>query len=557
MPASTVDDDHDATVMMVQQVAAVQSSALQYPLDEGISGVLPSAAARAGKILAFDSLGKPIPAVLLEDSSADVRLDLATTGAGKGAEMVAFKQSGAGAVARTVDAKMRESVSVKDFGAVGDGVTDDTAAIQAAVNKVITAADGGYSLTLPEGVYRLTAPITVTGSLRVVGEGAAPYANGPGTRGAGSWLHFDHSGRGLVLDGAGPLAGIELEKFGTFRNQPEPYSGWTPAAHDWDVYINSADVKLTDMVLLNPTKGVQLTNGNYGRLYLSRLRMHAFDVGINVEESYDVVYMDQVHIWPFWKDSPHVWAYTLANLDAIKLGRADNPMLSNIFTIFAHRGLRMYQAAAGKTSKLHLVNADFDRGHVGILVDSTEATGQFTNITVQGETGRSGTRGVQIEGSGNKLDFVNLDIKTSSFNAFLVAGTATTVRVSNFSATTYDQAGVGYPAIEVLSGNTFRFAEVPMISGGRVGPYFGGSGTIRGILGEGSASPTTDSNGDAVITHNLGANPSRIFVQLKSNSAIHWTVKDKTSTTFTVRFFTPTGAALTNTPVAFDWHAGY
>ena len=72
---------------------------------------------------------------------------------------ITFVQAGAGAVTRTAQSKMRETVSVEDFGAVGDGVTDDTTSIQTAINsgaKCITSPSGNTysvsSLTLPSDI---------------------------------------------------------------------------------------------------------------------------------------------------------------------------------------------------------------------------------------------------------------------------------------------------------------------------------------------------------------------------------------------------------------------
>ena len=76
-----------------------------------------------------------------------------------------FLQSGTGAVARTVQSKLRDVVSVKDFGAVGNGVTDDTAAIQAAVN----AAAAVY---VPAGTYVVNI-VTLNANTELYGDGAA------------------------------------------------------------------------------------------------------------------------------------------------------------------------------------------------------------------------------------------------------------------------------------------------------------------------------------------------------------------------------------------------
>jgi hypothetical protein len=72
-----------------------------------------------------------------------------------GSSLVGFIQSGASAAARTVQDKFRDTVSVKDFGAVGDGVTVDTAAFQAAVNT-------GKRVFIPNGNYIISASINIT-----------------------------------------------------------------------------------------------------------------------------------------------------------------------------------------------------------------------------------------------------------------------------------------------------------------------------------------------------------------------------------------------------------
>lgn len=80
------------------------------------------------------------------------------------AQALPFTPSGEGAVARTVEGKLREKgITPDDFGAVGDGVTDDTAAIAAVLGSALGASrvDGG-GLT-----YKLTANVAVKDQIEV------------------------------------------------------------------------------------------------------------------------------------------------------------------------------------------------------------------------------------------------------------------------------------------------------------------------------------------------------------------------------------------------------
>lgn len=94
-----------------------------------------------------------------------------------------YTATGTGAVSRLVSSKLGDFVSVKDFGAVGDGVTDDTAAILAAAVAARTAQTDGTGRTickavyLPAGNYRITSAVELAPSngltgLTVFGDGS-------------------------------------------------------------------------------------------------------------------------------------------------------------------------------------------------------------------------------------------------------------------------------------------------------------------------------------------------------------------------------------------------
>ena len=125
---------------------------------------------------------------------------LASLAGSGGSSLVGFLQSGTGAVARTVQAKERDVVSVKDFGAVGDGVVDDHAAIQAALNVAATS-NAAVCVFMPQGVYSIgTSTLTIPS--RVTLEGA----------GIGSTF-VNYSGSGTAID----VAGVSRWRLQNFR----------------------------------------------------------------------------------------------------------------------------------------------------------------------------------------------------------------------------------------------------------------------------------------------------------------------------------------------------
>ena len=96
---------------------------------------------------------------------------LAGTAVGDGAYLIGYQNPAAGSSARTVQAKLSESISVTDFQGVDpSGSTDSTVGLQAAINYAVS---NGRSLFVPAGTYLVSSSLTnalSAGSLILFGD---------------------------------------------------------------------------------------------------------------------------------------------------------------------------------------------------------------------------------------------------------------------------------------------------------------------------------------------------------------------------------------------------
>lgn len=176
------------------------------------------------------------------------------TGLTTNAASVVYNPAGATAVASTVQAKLREFVSVKDFGAVGDGVTVDTAAIQSALDTLGLA--GGGSLYIPEGTY-------ITRELNVSYSNIYVFGDGPATllKRDGSWTGTN---RGIFIlnNLSQDLENISFSNFAIDFNGTDSFGfgfklGAAPSLPAWNTNRN---IRITDIRIYDSNP--QVTTGD-------------------------------------------------------------------------------------------------------------------------------------------------------------------------------------------------------------------------------------------------------------------------------------------------------
>lgn len=197
LPNSVLNPDLDAPVLMAQQLKEQVDRSVRGRAGEAWAEMV-AAASRLDRVLVFD------PVTGLPEMSQFTATELASAvaaayAAGSTADAVTFLQEGTGAEARSVQDKLRDEVSLRDFeGVVGDGVADDWEGIMKAHD---TLPSTGGTIIAPRGIYRHTQPLAFTKRIKLVGEGTELV------NGASSATEFlkDMNGDGVVLSGAGSI----------------------------------------------------------------------------------------------------------------------------------------------------------------------------------------------------------------------------------------------------------------------------------------------------------------------------------------------------------------
>lgn len=199
---NVLDDALDRGVIQAQQLSETLGRALKFPITDNVSSELPAAGVRKGTLLAFDAVtGAPVvgptaagiqaqtlswqgvrtsnPSTRIDGSalqngdqywnSANTQQRIYFSGtwyavSGSVAEAASVVYQPANGDPTNVQAKLREVVSVKDFGAVGDGVADD-------MNAIKDALDEGVPVYLPKGTYRITEPLYLDSGSVIFGDG--------------------------------------------------------------------------------------------------------------------------------------------------------------------------------------------------------------------------------------------------------------------------------------------------------------------------------------------------------------------------------------------------
>jgi hypothetical protein len=358
-----------------------------------------------------------------------------------------------GIAMRSSAAPSPDSFSVLDYGAKGDGKTDDTAAFQKALDAAGQA--GGGTVNAPRGNYFFGGHVNVPSGVTLKGiwESVPSHI---GLRNDGAAKPTDGGTTFMVTEGEGKEDGpafITLHENSTLKGVVLYYPRQDPASepkpYPWAIAMRDKNPAVLAVELLNPYNGIDA--GHNERHLIRDVQGQPLRRGIYVDTIYDIGRIEDVHFNPWWSLQPRLFHWQQENGEAFIFGRSDWQYVFNTFCFGYNVGYKFIQTKAG------VCNGNF----LGIGADdcdtavAVENCAPFGLLISNGEfTSFHGPDPVMVRvGSSNSgvLRFVNCAFWGPCNQIAKIAGRGT-VGLTDCTFVQWDRNKEGKPAIEADGG---------------------------------------------------------------------------------------------------------
>lgn len=242
-------------------------------------------------------------------------------------------------------------INVIDYGATGDNATDNTAAFQSAINAA-TEIDGA-KVYAPPGLYIFKGNLTLhpgvelRGSYDVVPSHQFPDTTTPLTDGT---ILIPTGGRGIAncdIDCTNSFIFVSenaaLRGLVIYYQEQERVN--TPVSYPWSIYMTGNNGAVEDIELLGSWNGIAAVAAH--RHYIARVQGQPLNIGVFVDETYDIGRIEDVHFNPWFSTQSPFVHFQTTHGRAFVFGRSDWEYVFNTFAFGYAVGYHFIERATG------------------------------------------------------------------------------------------------------------------------------------------------------------------------------------------------------------------
>ncbi len=267
-----------------------------------------------------------------------------------------------------------QHVDVTDFGAIGDGKLDNTAAFQKAINSV---GDKGGTVYVPAGQYRFDSTLVLIEGVTLKGIAETPPAASL-KRGTMLLVYAgrddEHEEPFITMKYNSSVMGLSIYYPEQTITDVRPYP--------WTIQINGNRCNLVNLSLVNSYNGIDCGTFYHGQDYVRNIHLWALNTAVYIDRVHDIGRMENIQIHPsawlsFGVNIDAIREYSVQHMEGFVIGRCDWEYMINCFVIWPKVGFRFIETERDPVgndpqANILITQSGSDIGPLAVVVEKSQ-----------------------------------------------------------------------------------------------------------------------------------------------------------------------------------------